>query len=75
MTDTNQNENLLTKHTAMKLAECALNLRHSLVDHEIAKAFISVGMQMAVYAHGNMSAAEWLRDVADEIEREPGPQH
>lgn len=73
MTDDNRAQ--LTEHTAMRLAECAIKLRHSLVDHEIAKAFISVGVQMATYAHGNVSAAEWLRDVADEIERQPGPQH
>ena len=58
----------LPKYLAMKLAELALKQRTNLADHHIAAAFISVGMQMAVYAHGAATAAEWLRDVADEIE-------
>lgn len=53
---------------AMKLAEFAISQRGHIPDHGMATAFIAIGMQLAVYAHGEVAAAEWLRDVADQVE-------
>jgi hypothetical protein len=69
MADLPMTEAELPKFLAMKLAQFALSQRGcGLPDHKIAGAFLSVGVQMAIYAYGDVGAAEWLRDVADEIE-------
>lgn len=40
-----------------------------LADHDLAVAFLGVGIELARASAGPVSAAEWLRDVADEIEK------
>ena len=54
-----------------RLAETAQKLRRDrvLTDHEIAVAFTGIGVTLAKAEHGPMQAAEWLRDIADHVER------
>ena len=54
-----------------RLADTATKLSRDRVlsDYEIACAFLSVGMTMAKASHGPALAAEWLRDMADHVER------
>lgn len=61
----------VARHLFDRLAETAEGLRRDrvLTDHEIAVAFMGVGVTMAQAAHGPMQAAEWLRDIADQVER------
>lgn len=61
----------VASHLFDRLAETAERLRQDrlLTDHEIAVAFMSVGVTLARHAHGPMPAAEWLRDIADHVER------
>lgn len=66
MTDT------LTLQIHARLAATAEHLRQKsgLSDHELATAFLAVASTLAVEAHGPVNAAEWLRDIADGIERD-----
>jgi hypothetical protein len=68
MIDAPKTEADLPRYLAMKLAELAMKNRKTMPGHDIAAAFISVGLQMAIYSHGAIAAAEWLRDIADESE-------
>lgn len=74
MIDAPTTEAGLPKYLAMKLTELALRQRGTMPDEKMAAAFIGVGVQLAVYAHGEGGAAEWLRDVADEIENLQPPK-
>lgn len=55
-----------------RLAEAADKLRRNrvLTDHEIATAFMGIGITLAKAEHGPMQAAEWVRDIADHVERD-----
>ena len=60
----------VARHLFDRLAETADILRRDrvLTDHEIAVAFMGIGVTLAKAEHGPMQAAEWLRDIADEVE-------
>ena len=60
-----------------RLTETAEHLRQKsgLSDHELAVAFMGVGATLAHQAHGAVGAAEWLRDVADQIEAKDLDRH
>lgn len=67
----NETQNPIASHLFDKLAETADKLRcDGTVDcHNIAVAFLAVGITLARHEHGPAMAAEWLRDIADETER------
>ncbi len=60
-----------------RLAETAQKLRRDrvLTDHEIAVSFMGIGVTMAKAEHGAANAAEWLRDIADHVERDEPALH
>ena len=62
----------VARHLFDRLAETADILRRDrvLTDHEIAVAFMGIGVTLAKAEHGPMQAAEWLRDIADHVERD-----
>ena len=62
---------VIARHLFDKLAETANKLRHDrvLTDHEIAVAFSAVAVAVSQHAHGPVQTAEWLRDIADHVER------
>ena len=66
MTDTT-----IRDHLAAQLVKTAGNLERdgTLPASEIATAFVTVGTAIAASHIGGVSAAEWLRDLADAIER------
>lgn len=57
-----------------RLSETASLLRqHGIMsDSEIATGFLAVGAALAQEAFGPVSAAEWLRDIADHTEASNG---
>lgn len=61
----------VARHLYDRLTETADKLRRDqvLTDHEIAVAFMGIGVTLAKNEHGPVGAAEWLRDIADHIER------
>ena len=61
----------VARHLFDRLAETADILRRDrvLTGHEIAVAFMGIGVTLARAEHGPMQAAEWLRDMADHVER------
>ena len=61
----------VARHLFDRLAETADILRRDrvLTDHEIAVAFMGIGVTLAQAEHGPMQAAGWLRDIADHVER------
>lgn len=61
---------IAAQHCFQKLAETAAKMHkeRTLTGHEIATAFLGVGVGMAVTEYGPVAAAEWLRDAADHIE-------
>lgn len=69
---TERDQSELGEELAMKLGEIANKVRMSgLFTHRtIAGAFMAIGMQIAKQDQGGVQAAEWLRGIADEIERE-----
>lgn len=60
-----------TDHLYRKLSEVGLNLRRDQVlsDFELAAAFLGVGVRMARNSHGPGVTAEWMRDIADQLEQ------
>lgn len=70
MTDTTTTEQLRA-HLAARLMETANGLRRGdvLPEAEIATAFVMTGATVAACNKGPVDAAEWLRDLADAIER------
>ena len=64
-------------HLFDKLAETAEGIRQDrlLSDREIATAFLAVGLTVARHSFGPVQAAEWLRDCADNVERDGGELH
>lgn len=66
---TNQTE--IRDHLAAKLMETAGNLQRDRVlpETDIATAFVMTGATIAACHNGPVGAAEWLRDLADAIER------
>lgn len=69
MTDDTRDE--IRHHLFDKLAETAESIRQggAMDDHQLATAFMGIGLTLAETAYGPVGAAEWLRDMADEIER------
>jgi hypothetical protein len=59
-------------HLYDKLAETAESIRQggAMDDEQLATAFLSIGLTVANSAFGPVQAAEWLRDMADQIERD-----
>ncbi|WP_273524570.1 hypothetical protein [Rhodosalinus sediminis] len=68
MTDTTDE---IREHLFGKLAETAERIRRggAMDDEQLAAAFLGVGVTVATRAFGPVQAAEWLRDIADQIER------
>lgn len=60
----------VARHLYDRLTETADKLRRDqvLTDHEIAVAFMGIGVTLAKNEHGPVNAAEWLRDIADHVE-------
>ncbi|QYX55507.1 hypothetical protein K1T73_10375 [Roseovarius sp. SCSIO 43702] len=58
-------------HLFQKLTETAESIRQggAMTDHQITVAFLAVGVTLAQHIGGPVAAAEWLRDMADEVER------
>ena len=67
---TTETHDQIRDHLFEKLAETAESIRQGGVmdDHQLAAAFLGVGLTVAQHACGPVGAAEWLRDMADEIE-------
>jgi hypothetical protein len=70
MTGQNTKESI-RDHLYQRLAETAESIRRggAMSDHELAAVFMGVGLTLAQHTCGPVGAAEWLRDMADEIER------
>lgn len=68
---TTETRDEIRNHLFRKLAATAESIRQggAMTDHETATAFLTVGVVVAQHASGPVGAAEWLRDLADEIER------
>ncbi len=73
MTDTTNEQ--LRNYLAARLMETAGGLRQggALPEADIATAFVMTGATIAACNKGPTSAAEWLRDLADVIERAEAP--
>lgn len=58
-------------HLYQRLAETAESIRRggAMTDEQVTCAFLGVGVTLAQHICGPVAAAEWLRDMADEIER------
>ncbi|WP_084863718.1 hypothetical protein [Salibaculum halophilum] len=61
----------IREHLFDKLAETAESIRQggAMDDEQLAAAFLGVGVTVSARAFGPVQAAEWLRDIADQIER------
>lgn len=72
MTDQTTTRDEIRDHLYRRLAACAESIRQggAMDDHQIATAFLGVGVTLAQHTRGPVGAAEWLRDMADELERE-----
>lgn len=70
MTEQNTRESI-RDHLFEKLTACAESIRQggAMDDHELASVFMGIGITLAAHAHGPVNAAEWARDMADELER------
>jgi len=68
---------IVARHLYDRLTETATKLRidQVLTDHEIAVAFMGIGVSLAKAEHGPAMAAEWLRDIADHVERDEPALH
>ncbi len=62
----------LAEHVFRRLTEVAVKMREggAMTDRQTATAFLAVGVTLAQHQCGPVGAAEWLRDVADEIEHD-----
>lgn len=71
MTDETTTTEQVRAHLSAKLMETATAMRRDsiLPEAEIATAFVTVGTAIAACHNGPTGAAEWLRDMADAIER------
>ncbi len=71
MTDDTTTNEQVRAHLSARLMETASAMRRDsiLPESEIATAFVTVGTAIAACHNGPTSAAEWLRDMADAIER------
>ncbi len=69
MTDEIRDE--IRDHLYQRLAETAESIRRggAMTDEQAATAFLGVGVTIAAKAFGPVQAAEWLRDIADHVER------
>ena len=65
-----QTTNEIRHHLFNKLAETAESIRQggAMDDHQLATAFMGIGLTLAEKAYGPVGAAEWLRDMADNVE-------
>ena len=52
-----------------RLAPLAAAAAGAFGPHPVAAAFLALGVTVAVHAHGPTRAAEWLRDMADELDK------
>lgn len=61
----------IREHLFGKLAETAESIRRggAMDDQQLAGAFLGVGVTVATGAFGPVQAAEWMRNIADQIER------
>ena len=69
-TMTDQTTIEIRHHLFYKLAETAESIRQggAMDDHQLAAVFMGIGLTLAEKAYGPVGAAEWLRDMADNIE-------
>ncbi|NHQ75189.1 hypothetical protein HAT86_12055 [Roseovarius gahaiensis] len=68
---TTETRDQIRDHLFQKLAETAESIRKggAMNDEQVTTAFLGVGITLAQHTCGPIGAAEWLRDMADEIER------
>ena len=68
---TDQTHIEIRTHLAARLMETASGLSRGnvLPESEIATAFVMTGATIAVCEAGPVAASEWLRDLADSLER------
>lgn len=68
---TTETRDEIRDHLFQKLTETAESIRKggAMTDHQVTVAFLSVGITLAQHTCGPIGAAEWLRDMADEVER------
>jgi hypothetical protein len=72
MTDQTTTRDEIRDHLYRRLAETAESIRRggAMTDEQVTCAFLGVGVTLARHTCGPVGTAEWLRDMADEIERD-----
>ena len=75
MTDQTTTKDQIAAHLFQKLTACAEDIRQggAMTDEQVTCAFMGVAVTIAAHSFGPVGAAEWLRDAADEIERDSFP--